>query len=437
MDLSERSQLNPEAFQALARYTKDSPSWLQEVREPAKKRFLEEGWPHRKLEDWRYTSLNEFKSVHFHWSHAKGLVDNRTIRTFLDPNSLPIVITDGVLDTTEAFNTEWPTGVIVEDLRQAVENRESELKDLILSDDSSSGQKDAFRLLNDAFLYSGVYIRIDPGTVLSQPLQVLFVNTCKPKPYSLYPRVILNVGESASATLTSTHHHVDEGTYLHDGMTQIHLGPNASLKHFTLQSGSPNAYQYDLTQIRLERDSRYHGFNLALGGRLCRQELLIDLDGEGSEATANGAYLTDKKQQIDNYSQINHNVPRCQSSQCYKGILKDQSRAVFSGKVTVARDAQQTNAFQLNKNLLLSNEAEVDTKPQLIIDADDVKCSHGATVGQLQPEQVFYLQSRGIDKDQAQSILARAFLHEILTEVEHPWFKEKALDYLIEWLDAK
>ena len=428
MALYETTQMDTKSFQALADY--DVPSWVGSLRDPAKEAYLKGGWPTRKDEDWRYTSLRGMKEIDFNWSHTKGLISKPEIEEYLIKGTLPIVMVDGVYDSTQSFKNVLPEGVTIKSLKSAWQDHKSEIKSLL----SQASAEHAFTQLNKAFLLNGIYIDIKKGVELEKPIHILFINTKKPKPFSLFPRVIMNMGASAKASVYTSYEHQGEGTYFHSGACDFLVGQNAFLTNYTAQKASPHAFHYEQTNVAIERDGRYSAFNLALGGKLCRQELHVRLLGEGANARLDGVYLAKDKAQIDNYSVIEHVAPHCESHQFYKGILTDEGRGVFSGKVAVHQDAQKTNAFQMNKNLLLSNSAEIDTKPQLLIDADDVKCSHGATVGQLKEDELFYLQSRGIDKKSARSMLSKAFVTEILFAIEDKVYQKEALKALDGWI---
>lgn len=430
----ENLSMNSKSFESLQSFDTEVPGWLNTFRQPAREAFLNSGWPSKKHEDWRYTSLRSLEKHDFNWSHTKGLIHKSVMETYFRTGEWPVVFVDGVYDSTQTFSRDLPEGLTIVSLKKAWHEHEVELKNFL--DRRKSKESHAFTLLNEAFLLNGAFIKVAPNTVLENPIHILFINTNKPKPFSLFPRVMMDLGPLSQATLITSFEHQGHGTYLHDGAIDVHIQSGAELRHFTMQNASHNAYHYERTQIDLAKDARYRAFNFSIGGKLGRQELHINLNGEGAAAKADGVYLVSGDRQIDNYSNIEHHVAHCESSQFYKGILNEEGRGVFSGKVFVHKHAQKTNAFQMNKNLLLSEGAEVNTKPQLLIDADDVKCSHGATIGRLKEDELFYLESRGIDRTYARSMLSRAFATELILDVDHEPFQDRAMKLLKEWVEA-
>jgi Fe-S cluster assembly protein SufD len=250
--------------------------------------------------------------------------------------------------------------------------------------------------------------------VLPAPIHLLFISTGQRKPTLSQPRNLIVLGVGSQATLVETYAGLSDEVYFTNAVTEVVLGDGARLDHYKLQEESARALHIALTQVHHGRDSRFTSHSVALGAELARNEVRALLASEGSECTLNGLYMATGKQHLDNRTLIDHQSPRCTSRELYKGVLDGQSRGVFSGRVLVRHDAQTTDASQTNKNLLLSDEALVDTKPQLEIFADDVKCAHGAAVGQLDEDALFYLRSRGIGQESAKSLLTYAFASEMV-----------------------
>jgi Fe-S cluster assembly protein SufD len=262
----------------------------------------------------------------------------------------------------------------------------------------------------------GAYLRLAPGVTVKGPIQLLFI--ASEAALAIQPRNLFIAGEGSSAAIVEHHVAVDESGYLTNTVSDIVVGAGASIEHHKLQEESPKAFHIATVNVAQAANSRFVSGSFALGGRLARTGITVSLQAEGASCTLDGLYVTDGRQHVDHHTRVDHRQARCTSRELYKGVLNGASRAVFSGRVVVHPDAQGSDAVQTNHNLLLSENAEIDTKPQLEIWADDVKCSHGATVGQLDEAQVFYLRSRGIDEAAARAMLTRAFAMEIIERVQ-------------------
>jgi Fe-S cluster assembly protein SufD len=284
----------------------------------------------------------------------------------------------------------------------------------------------SFTALNAAFAASGAFIEIDAGTVIDEPLQLLFISAGQPAAVMAHPRNIVSLGAGARLRLIESHVAVSEGASLTNLVSQIRLGPGAVLEHDRLQLGLEGTSHIGKGYIELSEESRYTQTAVSLGGGLVRNESEIRLGGENADCRMNGAFMPRGVEQVDTLIRIRHAVPNCHSDQFYKGVIDDRAHAVFAGKIIVDRDAQKTNAFQKNDNLLLSDDAEIDSKPELEIYADDVRCSHGATVGELDARALFYLRSRGIGSDLARSILTFAFAAEAIDRFADPALRRQA-----------
>jgi len=267
-------------------------------------------------------------------------------------------------------------------------------------------------------LMDGSVVRIPRGSVTCPPIHVLFVTTGRDGSTAVHPRNLIVAEELTRSTLIESYVNVGGGERFNNVVTEIDLGAGAGMTRFKLLNEGPNGYHLATTKVRQDRDSRFTSFSFFLGGKIARNELSVTLDEEGAECSLNGLYLAEQKQLVDSANAIEHKAPHCSSRIAFKGVLDGKSRAVFSGKVHVHRGAQKTDSNQLNQNLLLSDEATVDTKPLLEIFADDVKCTHGATVGRPPREQIFYLQSRGLSEAMARAVLTYGFADEVVREVD-------------------
>jgi Fe-S cluster assembly protein SufD len=281
----------------------------------------------------------------------------------------------------------------------------------------ASFEANAFVALNTAFLGEAAVVRVAPGAVIEDPIHLVCITTSSADPVVSHPRALIVAGENAKCTVTETY--VGSGAYLNNAVTEIVVGAGASVDHYKVQLESPNAFHIATLQTDLGRNAQYSTTCISLGGSLVRNNSNVRL-AEGSEATLNGLYLVKGAQHVDNQLTVDHAEPNASSHELYKGILDGSASAAFNGKILVRKDAQNTDAKQTNKNLLLSDDAVVNTKPELQILADDVKCTHGATIGQLDAEAGFYLQSRGIGKEDARSMLTYAFAQDVIDRVKVP-----------------
>jgi Fe-S cluster assembly protein SufD len=355
--------------------------WLDKLRREALHDFGRVGFPSNKIEDWKYTKVSEFANQHF----ATSTVD---------------------LDLPSGFADD---GVIVMSLFDAVE-KYPELVQVYLS--KLSKHNNGFSALNTALMQQGVFVFIPKETVLKEPIRIGIKNTQKGEARYLRNLVILERG--ADATLVEQFEGDEQG-YFTNTITEAFIGDNAKLTHLKIQNEAQNAFHIGCVNATLGRDSQFYSHSYSFGGKLVRSDTNVEFESTGAECEFNGLYLVDEGQHIDHHTIANHKVAHCKSNEFYKGILNGKSRAVFNGKVIVAKDAQKTDASQKNNNLLLSKNAEVDTKPELEIYADDVKCAHGATVGQLDGNALFYLNSRGLSQAQAREFLIQAFAHDVIS----------------------
>jgi Fe-S cluster assembly protein SufD len=271
-----------------------------------------------------------------------------------------------------------------------------------------------FAALNTAAMQDGLVVMLEPGAVLERPIEVLHLSIGMDEPRVAQPRHLIRLGDGAQAEVIERYASLGEALYCTNSVLEIALGRDALLKHARLQQESPNAFHITGLYLSQAANSRYAGVNIGLGGIWARTDLVTRFSGEHAECDLQGLYLAGDKQLIDYHMDVRHGLPHCSSRERFKGILYGKGRAVFDGLVYVARDAQKTDAEMSNRNLILSPNAEVDTKPQLEIYADDVKCSHGTTVGQIEPEMLFYLRSRGISASIARRMLCLGFAGEII-----------------------
>lgn len=405
------------AFEAFARNGGGSPNWLASVRQDAYTRFSEAGFPTARDEEWRFTPVSPIVQGSFEPAPAAAVeADRLTPFIFGHPEWPRLVFVNGRYDAELSQLPEVEHGVRMGSLSEAL-SADPSLEEHLAR--HAPVNESAFTALNTAFLRDGAFLHVPACTVLSQPLNVLFVTTSEAASGVTHPRNLFIVEREARASIVESYVSVAEGSsYFTNAVTEVMCGANAWLEHTRIQRESEAAYHIGLTHVEQDGDSHYRNFTLAMGGALARHNLHVRLNAPNVEALMYGLYLTRGEQVVDNHTAIYHDHPNCRSWEVYKGVLQDRSRAVFNGKVFVTPEAQKTDAKQTNRNLLLSPGARVDTKPQLEIFADDVRCTHGATVGQLDQVAMFYAQSRGIGAAEARRLLTTAFAAEVVEEVE-------------------
>jgi Fe-S cluster assembly protein SufD len=405
---------------------------LRLIREAAFARFTKLGLPTTQDEEWKYTSLAPLGQVRFELA-GKAAVDG-VDRWSLGEGAARLVFVDGRYRPELSSRVSGHGGAFAGSLRVALAERpELVLKDLARHAD---WQRDALTALSTAFIEDGAFIHLPAGAVLEAPIHLLYLSSAPGKPAMSQPRNLIVAGAGSQATVIETYAGLADEVYFTNAVTEVVLGENARLDHFKLQEEGAHAFHLALTQVDQGRASRFHSHSVALGAGLARNEIRAVFASEGCECTLNGLYMATGKQHLDNRTLIDHKSPRCTSRELYKGVLDGQSRGVFSGRVLVRQDAQKTDASQTNQNLLLSDDAVIDTKPQLEIFADDVKCAHGAAVGQLDGNALFYLQSRGLDRQAARNLLTYAFASEMVNLVPLAPLRARVRDLVTSKLPA-
>lgn len=403
------------AFRAV-RESSPTAAWLELVRSSALDRFEQLGFPSVKEEDWKYTNLASLAKEEF-VPVTSGYGEVREVDRLAYPETAEtnLVVVDGFL--REDLSSKTGLGdVVAVDLLSAVEDaRYNKLVRKYLARNAGY-HNNGLTALNTAFLQSGVFLWIPKNVKLDGPLQITFV--AKAPNRANFPRLLVVAEENSSATLIESFVSSDGITYFTNAIAEIVLKDGAQLEHYRLQRESNNAYHVSTTSAELGRASRYDTTSINLGAQLARHDISVVMDHEGAETSVDGLYMAGSNQHTDTHSVIDHKQPHCTSHQLYKGILDGNGRAVFNGKIFVREGAQKTDAQQTNKNLLLSEKARVDTKPQLEIYADDVKCAHGAAVGQIDQEALFYLETRGISPELGRSLLTYGFAEEVIGKIK-------------------
>ena len=343
-----------------------------------------------------------------------------------------LIFVNGIFDRKASKTNDLGGAAILSFSEAAADERYAEIFKTRLGN-LVDAEKNGFTALNTAFIGGGVFIYLPKNAVIDAPIQLSFVTD---EGKVSFPRVLIVAESFAEATIIETYNRSAETKYLTNAVVEISVGDEAKIKHFRVQRESHQAFHISTTAAEVGRGSVYDTTAINLGAKLSRHDVALKFNAEGGEAFVDGLYFLGESQHHDTHSVIKHNVPNCTSHQTYKGILNDKSRGVFNGKVFVAVGAHGTDGYQSNKNLLLSNEARVDTKPQLEIFNDDVKCSHGATVGQLEEEELFYLLSRGLNETLARNLLTYGFAEEIVNKIEIESIKKQLDEAVLNRLNA-
>jgi Fe-S cluster assembly protein SufD len=386
--------------------------WLRRARCAAFDRFAELGFPTTRHEDWKYTNVAAIEKRPFRpLPESLNGVNTAQVNELAFSGSHLLVFVNGRYSPRLSRVSSLPSGASIMSLATALAVYADQLEPLLTRDTEPFAN--GFPALNAAFWADGAYIDLAADTAIEEPIHLLFIAT--EADLGTHPRNIVRTG--AGSRVSIIEHYVGMGSiaYFTNAVTRIIADRGAVIEHCKLQQESGRAFHVADIHAQQGQDSRFTSHSFALGGALSRNDITTRLDAEGCEATLNGLYVADGRQHMDHHTCIEHAKPRGVSREFYNGVLDGAARAVFNGKVIVRPDAQKTDAHQSNRNLLLSENAEVDTKPQLEIFADDVKCSHGATVGQLDENQIFYLRTRGMDEPAARSLLTYAFAEEIIS----------------------
>jgi len=414
------------------------PAWVFPLRKAGMARFAERGFPTAKDEDWRFTNVapiarlpfkpvlepsTEVPSPEVVAKVTFGRLAARRL-VFVNGHYAPELSTPGAADR----------GLIVLNLATALATHSK----LIEQHLTRYGQADdsPFAALNTAFFQDGGFVCVPAGVTVEEPIHLLFISTVKESGATTHPRNLVVAGEGSRATVLETYARTVDAPYFTNAVTELVLGDNANLEHCKFQDEGPSAFHLAAIHAHLGRSSKLISHSIALGAKLSRNNIRTKLAGEGVECILNGLYLTRAEQLADHHMVVDHAQPHCNSHEYYNGILDGRSKGVFHGRILVRQPAQKTDAKQTNKNLLLSEDATVDTKPQLEIYADDVKCTHGATIGQLNDEAIFYLRARGIGSDTARRMLIHAFAGEIIERIRHTPIREEIDQLVWERLEA-
>jgi Fe-S cluster assembly protein SufD len=396
------------------------PAWLREIRRAAMGDFERLGFPTMKDEDWHFTSVAPIAERIFGAARRGGEVSHDVIARFgygQDWNTI-VFVNGRIAGNAGAV----PSGMTVSTLADEISNDSDVVKRHLGK--LAPSESASFSALNAALMTDGAVIRIAADTKVEKPLHLLFIADSASENTSLQTRNLIFAERHSECTIIESYVSVGGENYFTNAVTEVYVGDGARLGHYKLQSESRSAMHVGTIQVHQAKSSRYESFSFATGAKFSRTNVYTTLAGDSAEAILNGLYMVDGSQHVDHQTRIEHVAPNCPSHELYKGILDGSSHGVFNGKVYVHPEAQKTDGKQSNNNLLLSDAARVDTKPQLEIFADDVKCTHGATVGRLDEVALFYMRSRGVGMAQARRLLTYAFAADVLEKIELEPLKE-------------
>lgn len=410
----------------------EDPGWLNELREAGIGSFAALGFPTTKSEEWKYTNVEPIWSQSF--VHANGeakSVDAYGILSESLVRAAPqqMVFINGVYARQLSHRGNLPNGVRVLSLAETLMQNDGVLATQLGK--YARHRREPFVALNTAFMEDGAVVVVPDGCRLSEPINLVFVSIAAQRPVVSHPRIFLLLGAGSEAKIVENYLGLNGAAYFCNAVTELIGGSDAVVEHYRLQQESDAGLHVGTLEAVLQRGCQLTAHAITLSGALVRNNVRVVIDGEGAGCMLNGLYIVDGKQHVDNFTEIEHAKPRGSSIELYKGILSGSGHGVFNGKIVVHKDAQKTDARQTNKNLLLSENAVVNTKPQLEIYADDVKCSHGSTIGQLDPDALFYLCSRGLGREEARNLLSFGFASDIVGRIKIDSLRQRLDDFLV------
>jgi Fe-S cluster assembly protein SufD len=435
MPVAERQHTYLAAFDAFRRSPQVGPDWLRDVREAAFRRFLDRGFPSTRDEEWRFTNVAAIADTPFDLAPpvdvARAVIEPSS---YADDAAAEIVVVNGRMSDALSSLEALPRGVTIRNARRG-------WKPFTLDRQASGVAGPETRLtastpftdLNLAFFEDAIVIIVDPTIIVRSPIHVLFLSAATTAPAMVTPHLVVIAGEQSQISIIESYVGAGDGVTLTNAVTEFRVAASALVNHVKIQRELAQSFHIAQMTARLERSANLVSHAITLGGRIARNDIVSVLDGEGAECVLNGLYIADGETLVDTHTTIDHAKAHCPSHEIYKGILDGRARAVFNGKIIVRQDAQKTDAKQTNKALLLTDDAQINTKPQLEIFADDVKCTHGAAIGQLDEDQLFYLRARGIPEIAARNLLIHAFANDVLTSMKI----EGVRDRTMQWMENK
>jgi Fe-S cluster assembly protein SufD len=412
-----------------------SKTFLHDIRKDALSQLKEMHFPTIKDEEWKYTNVASLLKQNFESPETLGKTDVEEEfiykHSFTDFDYDRVVFVNGKFNSEMSIIGELPKGVIIGSLAEAITRHTDLVKKYI---GKYSRVTNAFNAMNDAYSTDGLFLYLPKGAMLERPIQVFFVSGSNDGKVLSTPRNLLIAEDGSSAKVIPNYIGTGKNQYFTNTLSEIHVDANANLDYIKIQNENKDSYHIDKTDVWQNKNSIFNHYSFAFGAALSRTDVNSILDEENIECHYYGLYVGTDKQHMDHHTYVDHAKPNCMSNEIYKGILDDESRGVFNGQIMVRPNAQKTNAYQSNKTVLLSDKATIDTKPQLEIFADDVKCSHGATIGKLDQEAYFYIRSRGVQEKMAQSMLIHAFAGDVIEAVNIEQMRDQLNHKLFETL---
>jgi len=386
--------------------------WLRELQNIHLTDFMQRGFPTRREEHWKYTDMSQLANENFGWAHKLEMTEP------VRGQGIVMVFVNGFFYPALSDLSALPPHVILCPISQALEQHEELLKPFLQNGFDSNQYP--FACLNTALMTDGFLLSVPDNVEVNTPIHCLFLNT-QQQDFMIHPRNIIDMGANSYITIIEEYAAIGVEKYLTNAVTTFHAAQNAHISYHKIQAESKHAIHIANMFLMQDYNSVIKNVHLAIGSHLAREDVTVSLQAEGTESYLYGLYhLSENGQHVDNHLLVSHAYSRSKSVMLYKGILDKKSRAVFNGKAYVHKDVQHINAAQANHNILLSDTAEINSKPELEIYSDDVKCTHGATVGQLDKDALFYLRSRGIESEEALKLLTQAFATEVLNKIENP-----------------
>lgn len=406
-------------------------NWMRDLRARGYARYAELGMPTVRQEAWKYTRLKTLEDTTFRLASRDDADQAVDVLPGIG-DGVRLVFVNGSFRVDLSMVADLPEGVTLESLGDAVTNGSDGLEDHLNS--GSDETEHALVSLNTAAMQDGYVLHVRKNTVVEKPIEIVFVGGLGDDPVAAFTRNVIVLDEGAAVRLIVHHCSAGDAPGFSNAVNTVSLGQNARLSITTLQEENDSATSFSATHVRCDRDSTFESMILSAGGQLSRTEQHVELAGEGSSCKLDGAYLVRGSAHCDHTTLVDHLVPNTTSNEMFKGVLDDEARAVFQGKIIVHPDAQHTDGRMLNKTMLLSAGSEIDSKPELEIYADDVKCAHGATSGQIDKAALFYLQSRGIPEAQARNLLVQSFLGEVAERIDDEALRDAILEKIENWL---
>ncbi|MEM0577780.1 Fe-S cluster assembly protein SufD [Flavobacterium polysaccharolyticum] len=410
---------------------------LHDIRTAAIKNFENKGFPTKKEEAWKYTSLNAILKNDFSvFPNTENTIEYRDVKKYFlhEIDSYKVVFIDGVFSSNLSSTTHEGIDVC---LMSSALNKPKYKMVIDTYFNQIASKEESLTSLNTAFANEGAYINIPKSKVADKPIEIMYFSTGSEKALLVQPRNLVIVGENSHVQIIERHQCLNDNAVLTNSVTEIFAAKRAIVDYYKIQNDAAEANLIDNTYVSQKQESHVSVQTFSFGGNLTRNNLNFYHFGERLTSTLNGITIIGEKQHVDHYTLVNHATPNCESFQDYKGIFSDRATGVFNGKVFVEKEAQKTNAFQKSNNILLSDKATINAKPQLEIFADDVKCSHGCTVGQLDETALFYMQQRGIPKKEAKALLMYAFSNAVIENIKIPELKKRITAIIADKLGVK